>query len=562
MAFTSKGTLGATNDKTAGTSIALTTITTSLSAGDLCVVVVGKDPAAANAGANTNEVTSVTDSVGGNTWTKAYEWENSTAANAGAVCAVYFSVLTNALPTGSVITANFSDSRTASAISAWGYSVASGSSVSVDGTPSGVSAANGLASATVSSLSNVEHLALRALGGEGTSVSTGAGTGWTALSVSGTSGGSGASNIAVNGLWAIKSASTSITSAPTGSSSTLSAIILVAFKEVAGGGADINGSAASTESADTASATGAVQVTGAAVPTDSADTLAAAGTVRVTGVSASVEGADTAAGTGTVGSSTVTGSAALAEAADTASVVGAVTVTGAVASTDASDTASAAGVVLVSGAVASSDSNDTASASGTVRVTSSGALEEGTDSAASAGTVSITGAAALAESSDNLDASGTVASSGVTGSIASTDDADTASAAGSVIVGGAGGLNDSSDAAAASGQIMVAGAGALADVVDTATASGAVLITGTVSANDNDDLATIAGAVEITGYANLAEALDAILVVGRPPPEVPAGRTAIVPANDTEMGVGDRVNQYAAEPIAMTIEARGKRWQG
>jgi hypothetical protein len=55
-------------------------------------------------------VSSVTDSAGGNTWTKAREFCNSQAAlQAGATISVWFSKLTNQIASGGTITANFTN---------------------------------------------------------------------------------------------------------------------------------------------------------------------------------------------------------------------------------------------------------------------------------------------------------------------------------------------------------------------------------------------------------------------------------------------------------------------
>lgn len=161
MAFASVGSLGSVGDTSAGTSIALTTSATA-EAGNLVVVAVAKDNAA-TADAQTSEVTSITDSAGGNTWTKLGEYCNSEgAANAGATVSLWASILANQIGSGGTITANFSDSRTASAISAWEFTIGAGSTISVSSLQV---LANDLAdpgSMTISGLSNVERLYFRA----------------------------------------------------------------------------------------------------------------------------------------------------------------------------------------------------------------------------------------------------------------------------------------------------------------------------------------------------------------------------------------------------------------
>jgi hypothetical protein len=133
MSFTSIGTLGSVQNKTANqVSTALTT-TANAAAGSLAVLIVAVD----NSGtvdADNAEISGVTDSAGGNTWTKAAEWTNSNAsAQAGATVSMWYSVLTNAIASSGTITASFTSSanRDAVCLTAWNFSVASGSTVSV-----------------------------------------------------------------------------------------------------------------------------------------------------------------------------------------------------------------------------------------------------------------------------------------------------------------------------------------------------------------------------------------------------------------------------------------------
>jgi len=214
MAFASIGTLGATANKTAASSIVHTT-TAAAAAGSLVVLAIAKDNAGTS-DASGNEFTSVTDSAGGNTWVEAGEYTyGSPGANSGAAVAVWFCVLTNALGSGASITANFSDSRTAKAVTAWNYSVGSGNTVAVDGT-NAISSTATSTSLTVSGLSNVEHLAIRGLAREQAIGSVGTREGWTELDLATTSGGNAVTNMAAGGLWIIASPSTSIESSTLG----------------------------------------------------------------------------------------------------------------------------------------------------------------------------------------------------------------------------------------------------------------------------------------------------------------------------------------------------------
>lgn len=116
MAFTSFAALGSGQSKSAATTIVLTT-SAAAAVGDLVVVQITKDNSGTTTGA-TSEVTNVTDSAG-NTYTKGDEYTSADgAANAGTVAAIWYSRITSALGSGGTITATFTASVTAKAISA------------------------------------------------------------------------------------------------------------------------------------------------------------------------------------------------------------------------------------------------------------------------------------------------------------------------------------------------------------------------------------------------------------------------------------------------------------
>jgi hypothetical protein len=132
MAFSSLGSLGTTQNKTSASSITLTT-TAAAAAGSLVVICVAKDNSATTDAEN-NEFTGASDSVGGNTWIEAIEYSRGApGANNGASVAIYYSVLTNALASGSTITVNFDSARTAKAATAWNFGLAAGAGVEVLG---------------------------------------------------------------------------------------------------------------------------------------------------------------------------------------------------------------------------------------------------------------------------------------------------------------------------------------------------------------------------------------------------------------------------------------------
>ena len=229
MAFASVGTLGATSDIAAGTSITHA-VTATAATGSIVVVVVAKDNASTSDG-NTNEITSVTDTVG-NTYTKAREFCNGQgAANAGATVAVFYSRLGAQIgpleDPASTITANFSDSRTASAISVWNFSgtaitLAGGADLANDGEEPGSMSVSGMASA--------QYLFVRGIAVETAPIiGLTPTTSYTALTEA--AGGIGAAGLAIQGEWRILTA-TGDTSDPLGEVAD-NASVFVAFKEAA-----------------------------------------------------------------------------------------------------------------------------------------------------------------------------------------------------------------------------------------------------------------------------------------------------------------------------------------
>lgn len=154
MAIASVGSIGTASFGGGSTSIAITTSAIA-SAGDLVAILA----TCANAGSgNTNVITSVTDSAGGNTWTKGYEWSDTHQATA-----IYFSRLTNTVASGGTITVNFSGSVANRRSSSWKYTCSA--AIALYGTPQAVSTVGSTSpgSLTVSGLTNSSYLAIRAI---------------------------------------------------------------------------------------------------------------------------------------------------------------------------------------------------------------------------------------------------------------------------------------------------------------------------------------------------------------------------------------------------------------
>lgn len=271
MSWTSDGSLGATADKTAGTSIAHT-VTATAEVGKVVLVAVGKDNAA-TADGNTNEVTSVTDNVG-NVYTKAREFCNAQgAADTGATVALFYSVLTAQLSSGSgIITANFSDTRTAKAISCWELTIGSNRVVTVAGVDLAVDA-GAPSSMTVTPGTSAEYLFVRVTASEIQSGGSWTPTsGFTALTLVATTGGVSNTNMRIGGEFHILTA-TGDTSLPTVGGSADHASVFVALGERTqhAGAATVSGAASLTAAAQVKHEALAA-VAGAAA-------LAAAGTV-------------------------------------------------------------------------------------------------------------------------------------------------------------------------------------------------------------------------------------------------------------------------------------------
>lgn len=232
MAFTDLGGFGTAQSSTANQ--ASTTLTTSATAnaGNLFIIIVAVDNNQTTDG-DEGAVTSVTDSVGGNTWIKGLEFCNGQgAAQAGATCSLWYSLLSSQLASGSVITVNFSNSasRDKSVIISEVFSVATGNTVAVEATNSLANdgADPGSLNATTA---NIACLRFRGIASETNSTtSLTPTTNWTPVSANQTAGGGAAANMAARAEFII-STGTSSASDPTFVAAD-TASVYVAFKEV------------------------------------------------------------------------------------------------------------------------------------------------------------------------------------------------------------------------------------------------------------------------------------------------------------------------------------------
>jgi hypothetical protein len=151
----------------------------------------------------------------------------------------------------------------------------------------------------------------------------------------------------------------------------------------AGGG--VTGTSATTNAADTSSASGTTTVTGTSATTNAADTSNAAGTTTVTGTLATTNADDTAAASGAVGGD-ITGSSATTNANDASAASGTTTIVGASATTNADDASNAAGTTTIVGSSATTNADDTAAASGVAgAITGTSATTNADDTASAEG---------------------------------------------------------------------------------------------------------------------------------------------------------------------------------
>ena len=178
---------------------------------------------------NSNEHSSITDSLG-NTWVKAYEWNNEGAAAGKATASVWHMKCT----TGgtSTCTVNLANAVTAKAFQVQEWTIGASNVVSVEGTPVGVSADGADAgSLTVGSLTSAEYLFIRSDAIETATSAYTVTTNFSAIGGVSTAGGGDASNMSVYGEYRILTGTTS-TSDPTTENSDQAAVF-VALKEAA-----------------------------------------------------------------------------------------------------------------------------------------------------------------------------------------------------------------------------------------------------------------------------------------------------------------------------------------
>lgn len=162
-------------------------------------------------------------------------------------------------------------------------------------------------------------------------------------------------------------------------------------------GGSVTGTAAITEGADSASATGALLVSGSAAITEGADAIAGTGALSVSGLAAVLEGGDIIVATGTAGSGAT---ASIAELADTVAAVGGISVDGTAVIAEGADLTSGTGAVGTGAHGVIAEEGDAVAASGSITIPGAMALLEGDDLVAAVGALGLIGSALITEGDD------------------------------------------------------------------------------------------------------------------------------------------------------------------
>ncbi len=232
-AITSVGTLTATPGVSASSSASVAATTSAqCDAGNICMCWIAFDNITTT-DTNSTNLSSVTDS-GSNTWTIAREFTNGNGTAAtGATAALAFTKATTNIASSGTITANFSGSIVAKAISCWEFAVDSGNSIRVAGTPQDLAsdADADPDSMAISGLSSKEYLFVRVLAKEYRGASFTVTASFTEITEGTADGGSGSDSMSAAGEFQILTG-TGATSDPTiGGNAGDEANMFIAFEE-------------------------------------------------------------------------------------------------------------------------------------------------------------------------------------------------------------------------------------------------------------------------------------------------------------------------------------------
>ncbi len=226
------GALCTAQSKSAGTSLSCSPTLESFNVGNIAVMIFAGNNTATVDG-NDGLLSSVTDDKG-NTWTVQRCFTNSRgSAGAGATTCIATAKITTELATsaGNNITANFS-SITAKSMVVKEFTVDSGNTLEIAGTPQDDARLTDPINLTITGLTSGEYLFLRSVAIERTAPGAWTSTaGFSSTTCNGTSNGLNASNMEVCGEYVIESSSTGTSSNPTASGND-NASIFVALSEV------------------------------------------------------------------------------------------------------------------------------------------------------------------------------------------------------------------------------------------------------------------------------------------------------------------------------------------
>lgn len=179
MTIAHVGSLGESTVGGAGLSTAVT-LSAIAEAGNLVVVAIKIANVSLSSGV-TNDITSITDSAGGNTWVKAGEYtQTAGGASDGSTTAVFYSRLTNQIASNGTITITHTNAGSR-AIMAEEYTV--GGALTAYGTTqtTGAAASTNPGSLSVSGLVSAHYMGWRAVGMDENTSITGGTASWTAL---------------------------------------------------------------------------------------------------------------------------------------------------------------------------------------------------------------------------------------------------------------------------------------------------------------------------------------------------------------------------------------------
>lgn len=179
MAIASGGTLGNTQNKTAATTVAHTTVTTAIAVGDQIIITLVADNLATVDGQSNNHLSITDNSSPANIYMKQLEWTNTVggAAGDGVTVSQWKCHARTAIAIGGIITATFSASVTSKNIACWKYTVAAGNTLFCDDIVAAVVDASLNSPSTtvprtgVSLLASTSYLQVASVGAENTQTS-------------------------------------------------------------------------------------------------------------------------------------------------------------------------------------------------------------------------------------------------------------------------------------------------------------------------------------------------------------------------------------------------------